>query len=36
MNAIKLNRNPDQAVLQSLGVSDWPIWIKQVSKFPWT
>lgn len=36
MSAIKLTRHPDPAVLQSLGVSAWPIWTKEVSKFPWT
>lgn len=36
MSAIKLNRNPDPAMLERLGVSDWPIWTKEVSKFPWT
>jgi uncharacterized cupin superfamily protein len=36
MSAIKLTRNPDRAMLEWLGVADWPIWTKEVSKFPWT
>ncbi len=36
MSAIKLTRNPDQAMLEWIGVSGWPIWTKEVSKFPWT
>lgn len=36
MNVIKLTRNPDPAMLERLGVSNWPIWTKEVSKFPWT
>jgi hypothetical protein len=36
MGEIKVERNPDAARLQSLGVSSWGIWTKEVSKFPWT
>ena len=27
---------PAPALLESLGVFDWPIWTKEVSIFPWT
>ena len=27
---------PDQAKLDDMGVSSWPIWEKEVSTFPWT
>lgn len=27
---------PDQATLDELGVSRWPIWTKEVSTFPWS
>ena len=33
---IKLIRNPDEATLNERGVSNWPIWEKEVSTFPWT
>ena len=36
MNSIKLVSIPDQSVLDELGVFLWPIWEKEVSKFPWT
>ena len=35
MSKIKIERNPDEKRLQKLGVSDWPIWTKEVSEFPW-
>jgi uncharacterized cupin superfamily protein len=31
-----LVEKPDQAKLDALGVSRWPIWTKEVSSFPWT
>ena len=34
--SIKVERNPDQAVLDRAGVSGWPVWTKEVSTFPWT
>ena len=36
MSEINIKHNPPQAVLDELGVSDWPIWAKEVSVFPWT
>ena len=30
------SHNPDRAKLTKLGVSGWPTWSKEVSKFPWT
>ena len=32
---IKIIRNPEQALLDSHGVSQWPIWEKESSQFPW-
>ena len=34
--SIKVQRNPEQAVLDQAGVPGWPIWTKEVSTFPWT
>jgi len=36
MSQIKVERNPDVSRLKALGVSSWPTWSKEVSKFPWT
>jgi uncharacterized cupin superfamily protein len=36
MSQIKIERDPGQRRLGELGVSDWPIWTKEVSEFPWT
>jgi len=36
MNSIKVEKNPNQATLESLGVAKWPTWKKEVSVFPWT
>ncbi len=33
---IKIERQPSQERLHQLGVFNWGIWEKQVSKFPWT
>lgn len=35
-SAITVTSNPDAAELQSLGVSNWPIWTCGVSSFPWS
>ncbi|NEP33361.1 cupin domain-containing protein [Moorena sp. SIO3B2] len=35
INKILIER-PSQDHLDNLGVSDWPIWTKEVSEFPWT
>jgi uncharacterized cupin superfamily protein len=36
MGKIKVERNPDDKKLDSLGVKKWPIWTKETSEFPWT
>lgn len=36
MSKITIEHNPDAAKLESLGVSKWPTWSKEVSRFPWT
>lgn len=36
MSKIIVEHNPDAGRLQSLGVSGWPTWSKEVSVFPWT
>jgi len=36
MNGIRVEHQPDAAQLNSLGVSTWGIWTKEVSTFPWT
>lgn len=33
---IKIDRQPDPATLQAMGVFSWPIWEKEVSVFFWT
>jgi uncharacterized cupin superfamily protein len=33
---IQIERQPSQKRLEELGVSNWDIWHKEVSKFPWT
>ena len=35
MGDIIVKPNPNEAELRELGVSKWPIWTKEVSKFPW-
>lgn len=35
MNEIKVEK-PSPEALARLRVSDWPIWTKEVSQFPWT
>lgn len=36
MDAIQCEHNPSPEKLETIGVYDWPIWEKEVSKFPWT
>ena len=36
MSRIKVERNPDDDRLESLGVTDWSIWTKEASEFPWS
>jgi uncharacterized protein len=33
---IDIKRAVSEAELTKLGVRDWPIWEKEVSRFPWT
>jgi uncharacterized cupin superfamily protein len=34
MSLITIEHNPSEERLQELGVAQWPIWEKEVSKFP--
>ena len=34
MSQITIEHNQSEERLQELGVSDWPIWEKEISKFP--
>jgi uncharacterized cupin superfamily protein len=36
MSKIVVEHNPDPARLNQLGVSSWPTWSKEPSRFPWT
>ncbi|MDH5446673.1 MAG: cupin domain-containing protein [Gammaproteobacteria bacterium] len=36
MSNIKIEHQPSQQRLDELGVSNWGIWEKEVSEFPWT
>ena len=36
MSEIKIESNPGKERLDELGVSDWPIWTKEASQFPWS
>lgn len=36
MLEIKIERQPTQEHLEQLGVTQWPIWTKEESEFPWT
>lgn len=36
MNSITVEHNPPQDRLHQLGVFEWGVWTKEVSKFPWT
>ena len=35
MAKITVEHNPSAAKLEVMGVEEWPIWIKEVSEFPW-
>ncbi len=35
MSSIEVVHNPDDSQLKELGVTDWPIWEKEESEFPW-
>lgn len=36
MTQITVEHNPSPAKLEVMGVYDWPVWTKEVSKFEWT
>ena len=36
MSSIKIEKNPSPERLKALGVSEWPIWTKESSEFPWS
>jgi uncharacterized cupin superfamily protein len=36
MTDISVEKNPPEGRLKDLGVFNWPIWTKEVSRFPWT
>jgi uncharacterized cupin superfamily protein len=36
MSTIRIEHNPSQADLDTLGVATWGIWTKEISSFPWT
>jgi hypothetical protein len=36
MSEIKIEPNPSEERLRDLGVTEWPIWTKEVSEFPWS
>ena len=35
-NEIVKRSAPETALLDKLGVFGWPVWVKEVSTFPWT
>lgn len=35
MSAITVEHAPDQQKLTNMGIYSWPIWEKEVSRFPW-
>jgi uncharacterized cupin superfamily protein len=35
MEGIKVEHNPDEDYLKQQGVLGWPVWTKEVSRFPW-
>ena len=36
MADIKIEHDPDENRLNDLGVTDWGIWTKEASEFPWS
>ena len=36
MTGIELERKPAREKLEEMGVFSWPVWEKEVSRFPWT
>ena len=35
MKEIRVEKNPAEQRLQELGVAQWEIWTKEISRFPW-
>ena len=35
MSQIEVEHNPSEEKLGELGVSNWPVWTKEASEFPW-
>ncbi len=35
MSGIKVERAPGEGRLRELGVPEWGIWTREVSRFPW-
>ena len=36
MTEIQVVHDPSEARLNELGVTEWPIWAKEASEFPWS
>lgn len=36
MSGIKVEKQASRDALRQKGIFEWPIWSKEVSKFPWT
>ncbi len=36
MSEINIEHDPDEKRRSELGVSNWPIWTKETSEFPWS
>jgi uncharacterized cupin superfamily protein len=36
MGDIRIIRNAGEGELKKLGVTDWPVWTREASEFPWT
>ena len=36
MPEIQIEKNPSAERLKDLGVTNWPIWTKEASEFPWS
>ena len=36
MDRINIEHEPDENRRNELGVSEWPIWTKEASEFPWS
>ena len=36
MSEITVEKKPDRAKLEEMGVFGWPVWEKEVSEFPWS